>query len=272
MRQSVFAAKLLESILCCPELQAYDALARELMISLDTSTWARRLLGEQPVSRTGLGIMVVVGIGATAACLNRSGRADIADNHRDARQLILRYTLSRSESPVIVLGDSIVEASTLPRSICGHAIVNAGLNGATTESDLGSWLSQALGSKRAGMIVVALGTNDALRDVAASKQRFATRYDALLAQLSKLTSKLAVLEIPPVETKGRMTVVMRNEAMTTINNYNAILPEVANQSSATFVALPVMLKSSTIDGVHLSSDGYEAWDRSVTGAAAQICS
>jgi len=74
--------------------------------------------------------------------------------------------------------------------------VNAGLNGASTTSDLGSWLSDALGSKRAALIVVSLGTNDALVSAAASKQSFGDRYGALLAQLSRLTPQLARIGDP----------------------------------------------------------------------------
>jgi lysophospholipase L1-like esterase len=159
----------------------------------------------------------------------------------------------------------------LPRSICGHAIVNAGLNGASTTSDLGGWLSQALGSKRAAMIVVSLGTNDALVATAASRQRFGERYGALLAELSKLTPQLAVLQIPPVETQGRMSAEMRDEAMTTIGGYNATLPDIAKRAGATFTPLPEMQGPQTIDGVHLGSGGYQAWDTSVMRAAARIC-
>jgi hypothetical protein len=220
------------------------------------------------VSRARFGL-IVLAIGATAACLVLVKKADAVDEHRRARQLILHYTLSRIEDPVIVIGDSIVEASTLPRSICGHAIVNAGLNGASTTSDLGSWLSEVLGSKRAALIVVSLGTNDAL--VSASKQSFGDRYGALLAQLSRLTPRLAVLAIPPVEAQGRMTIEMQNEAMTTINGYNSGLPDVAGRNGATFVALPAMPRPYTIDGVHLSSGGYKAWDAAVMQAATRIC-
>jgi lysophospholipase L1-like esterase len=222
------------------------------------------------VSRARFGL-IVLAISATAACLLLVKKADAVDEHRRARQFVLHYTLSRVEDPVIVIGDSIVEASTLPRSICGHAIVNAGLNGASTTSDLGSWLSQALGSKRAALIVVSLGTNDALVSAAASKQGFGDRYGALLAQLSGLTPQLAVLAIPPVEAQGRMTIEMQDEAMTTINGYNSSLPDVAGRNGATFVAIPAMPRPYTIDGVHLSSGGYMAWDTAAMQAAARVC-
>ena len=73
-----------------------------------------------------------------------------------------RSTLARFDDAIVVLGDSIVEASTMPRELCGHAIVNAGLDGASTTSDLGTWLIDVLDGKPVAAIVVSLGTNDAL--------------------------------------------------------------------------------------------------------------
>jgi lysophospholipase L1-like esterase len=235
------------------------------------NSMSARLLSGARVSWTRLGL-IVLAISAAAAFFVWARKTATVDEHRRVRQLVLHYTLSRVDDPVIVLGDSIAEASTLPRSICGHAIVNAGLSGASTASDLGNWLALALGHKRAAMIVVSLGTNDALATAVASRQSFADRYEALLVQLSKLTPRLAVLEIPPVEVQGRMTIEMRNEAMTTINNYNSILPDIAKRSGATFLALPSMAAPFTIDGVHLSAGGYLAWDKTVMQAAEGICS
>jgi lysophospholipase L1-like esterase len=212
---------------------------------------------------------------AIAACASVAflvwATREAPDDHRRARQLVLYYTLSRVNDPVIVIGDSIVEASTLPRSTCGHSIVNAGLNGASTASDLGSWLAPTLDGKRAALIVVSLGVNDALASAPQSKANFEDRYGALLALLSKLTTQLAVLEIPPVEAQGRMTVKMQDEVMQTINAYNSILPDLARRNGATFLALPAVAKPHTIDGVHLNSDGYLAWDKAVMQAAATIC-
>jgi lysophospholipase L1-like esterase len=208
---------------------------------------------------------------ASVAFLVWATNRETPDEHRRARQLVLYYTLSRINDPIIVIGDSIVEASTLPRSICGHSIVNAGLNGASTASDLGSWLAPALDGKRAALIVVSLGINDALASAPQSKGNFEDRYGALLALLSKLTPQLAVLEIPPVEAQGRMTVKMQDELMRTINAYNSILLDLARRSGAALVALPAMPKPHTIDGVHLNSDGYLAWDKAIMQAAAMIC-
>jgi lysophospholipase L1-like esterase len=213
----------------------------------------------------------MLAIGVSAAFLGWPGKAAVVDEHRQARQFVLHATLRRIDDAVIVIGDSIVEASTLPRSVCGHAIVNAGLNGSSTASDLGNWLTPALDGKRAALMVVSLGTNDALVSDPQSKQKFAERYGALLAQLSALTLRLVVLEIPPLEAQGRMTVALRDEAMSTINDYNSILPDLAKRGGATFVALPAMSDPHTIDGVHLNAFGYLAWDQAVLQGAAMIC-
>jgi lysophospholipase L1-like esterase len=215
--------------------------------------------------------LVVLAACASAALLIWSRKAEVLDEHRRARRLVLYYTLSRVDDPVIIIGDSIVEASTLPRSVCGHSIVNAGLSGASTASDLGGWLSAALEGKRAALIAVSLGTNDALTPALRGKQNFEDRYGALLALLAKSTPRLVVLEIPPVEAQGRMSVEMQDEVMGTINIYNSVLPDLARRSGATFVSLPAMPKPHTVDGVHLNSNGYSAWDKAVMQAAAMIC-
>lgn len=81
--------------------------------------------------------MAVLAIGALAAGASYLRKEAATDSHRHTRQVILHYTFSRDEQPIIILGDSITEASTLLRSICDHAVVNAGLDGASTASDLG---------------------------------------------------------------------------------------------------------------------------------------
>ncbi len=43
-----------------------------------------------------------------------SRRPVIVDTHMSTRQRIIAWTLARSDDPVVILGDSITEASTLP--------------------------------------------------------------------------------------------------------------------------------------------------------------
>jgi lysophospholipase L1-like esterase len=225
-------------------------------------------LGEGHVNRTRIGLMVLA-FGLLAAFFLWSGRQPGVDDHRVFRQLMLHFTLSRFDDPIIVLGDSITEASTLPRFLCGHAVINAGLSGATTASDLGDWLSGALAGKRAALIVVALGTNDVLAQ--RTQQAYEVNYGKLLAQLSTMASYVVVMAIPAIEARGRVTVEMRNELMRSIDNFNAILPSLAGNGAATFVALPPMPDPHTIDGVHLNAAGYSVWDAAALQGAASAC-
>jgi len=87
--------------------------------------------------------LAVASICASATWLLWTRTPTAPNDHRQERQHVLHNTLARTDDSVIVIGDSIVEASTLPQSVCGHPIVNAGLSGASTASDLGSWLATA---------------------------------------------------------------------------------------------------------------------------------
>jgi lysophospholipase L1-like esterase len=223
-------------------------------------------------TRLGLAVFAFIAAGTAGYLLARAHYLPIAGaEHRIARQLILHYTLSRTDDPIIVLGDSIVEASTLPRGACGRAIINAGLNGASTASDLGGWLTPALANKRAFAIIVSLGVNDALTAAPVSKQVFAERYASLLAELSKLTTRLFVVEIPAVETRERLTAEMEKQVMATIRDYRSVLPELVTRANATYLALPEMSSPFTIDGVHLNAAGYRTWDQAVMQGVSRAC-
>ena len=220
--------------------------------------------------RIGL-IALAIGVCAVAGMLLiRAHNAPVAVDHRRARQQVLYYTLSRVDDPIIVLGDSIVEASTLPRSACGHPIVNAGLNGASTASDLGNWLAAALANKRAAAIIVALGTNDALIN-SPDEKAFEQRYGALLGDLSKLTTHLAVLAIPAIEVRERLTAEMQEEIMPSIDRLNAVLPDIAKRANATLLPLLDMPAPHTIDGVHLNGAGYRVWDKAIMQGTGPVC-
>ena len=213
--------------------------------------------------------VAVLAIGALLAGISFFRPNTIIDTHRHTRQVILHYTLSRAEQPIIVLGDSITEASTLPRSYCDHPLVNAGLDGASTASDLGTWLKDVLNGRRAAAILVALGTNDALQ--VRAQQEFETNYRALLAQLKDTTDHLVVLGIPSLEVRGRMPADYQAATMRRIDAFNAALPVLAEKAGATFASVPPMGAPHTIDGVHLDAAGYEVWDAAVLKGVSSAC-
>jgi len=128
-------------------------------------------------------------------------------------------------------------------------------------------LTQALGGKRAVMIVVALGINDVV--IPNSVERFGANYRALLAEVTALTPRAAIVAIPPPEA-GLGEAGKYSSA--TIDSYNAILPELAKEAGAGFIALPAMPEHHTIDGVHLNATGYAVWDRAILrGIDAAVC-
>jgi hypothetical protein len=212
----------------------------------------------------------VLAIGAVSVATSIAKKQAVAESHRRSRQTILYYTLSRIDNPIIVLGDSIVEASTLPRELCGHAIVNAGLDGASTTSELGGWLLDALDGKTAAAIVIALGINDAL-GAARDLPQFEENYGSLVATLSKATAHVIMLGIPPLDASSRLPVLTRTKATPLIDSYNAALPALAVRSGTTFAALPPLPTPHTIDGVHLSAAGYELWNEAILKGASVSC-
>jgi hypothetical protein len=191
----------------------------------------------------------------------------IIDTHGPTRQLIIASTLARFDDAVVILGDSIVEASTLPRSLCGHPIVNAGIGGASTASHLEAILKEALAGKRAALVVVSLGTNDAAKSY--SVGQYSSNYRALLTEVAALTPRRAIVAIPPPEAGLEEA---KKVSFALIDGYNAILPKLAEDAGASFIALPAMPERHTLDGVHLNAAGYRVWDKAIlSGIEAALC-
>jgi lysophospholipase L1-like esterase len=58
----------------------------------------------------------------------------------------------------------------------------------------------------------------------------------------------------------------------TIDSYNAILPELAEEARAAFIPLPAMPERHTLDGIHLNAAGYEIWDKAILhGIESALC-
>ncbi len=211
--------------------------------------------------------VALVGLVAVCAWAAWPKHEVVRDTHGASRQFIIRSTLARVDEPIVILGDSIVEASTLPRSLCGHPVVNAGIGGASTASHLGSILSDALGDKRAALVVVSLGTNDAA--IPNSVEQYRSNYRALLADLAGLTPRRAIAAIPPPE-EGLEEA--KKVSVAAIDSYNAILPGLAEEARVAFIPLPTMPERHTFDGIHLNATGYEVWDRAIVeGIGLALC-
>ena len=204
---------------------------------------------------------------AWAVWATLSKRNVALDAHGRTRQFVIGSTLARVDDAIVILGDSIVEASTLPRSACGHTIVNAGIGGASTASHLGAILANALDGKHAALVVVSLGTNDAV--IPHSVEQYRSNYRALLAELAALTPRRAIAAIPPPEAGLEEA---KKVSAAVIDSYNAILPALAEETRSIFIPLPAMPQKHTIDGIHLNGAGYAVWDKAIlTGIESALC-
>lgn len=185
----------------------------------------------------------------------------VGHEHRDVRRFMIEAHLARAASPIVVLGDSITEAATLPETICGHAVVNAGIGGANVD-DLIAVASSLLQGKSPSLVVVAIGTNDA-HATEGREERFSASYAKLLQSLASVASKLAVASIPPVDPSAALTVAVHIDAGL-IDRFNLLLPKLAEKAGASFIdvgkAVTDKGQPETLDGVHLAPSAYDLWD------------
>jgi lysophospholipase L1-like esterase len=183
------------------------------------------------------------------------------------RPLLIKSALKDAKDPIIVLGDSIVRQAQLPRTLCKRPVINAGIDGSTTSSGLDGMLKKALGDKKAALVVVSLGMNDA--ETTDSVESYRKNYAALLSALKTMTSHLAIVAITPLEA-GKPEVGHRTQQ--TIDSYNTVLPDIARDASASVIAMPSMPAGFTADGVHLSASGYAIWTKAISdGITATLC-
>jgi len=182
------------------------------------------------------------------------------------RPLLIKSALKDAKDPIIVLGDSIVRQTQLPRTLCKRPVINAGIDGSTTSSGLDGMLKKAIGDKKAALIVVSLGVNDA--EALDSVEIYKKNYTALLTALKTMTSRLAVTTITSLETGKEVG----NRTQPTVDGYNAVLPDIARDNGATLIAMPPMPAGFTSDGVHLSTSGTAIWSKAISdGVTATLC-
>ncbi|WP_375762615.1 SGNH/GDSL hydrolase family protein [Bradyrhizobium sp. B025] len=200
------------------------------------------------------------------ALTNRLDRLKPASGHEhsDVRQFMIRQELQRV-GPVVVLGDSITEAAPLPKTICGHAIVNAGIGGADANF-AAKTISALLNGTSPALIVLALGTNDAHPE---GDNGFADRYDALLKEASALSPRLAVVTVPSIASDGPLTRAAGFDS-SIVPDLNIKIERAAGKYGAAVIDVrdaidQAGLPAATIDGVHLSSRAYDVWLTSVAG-------
>src|ERR1700760_1308160 len=122
---------------------------------------------------------------------------DVPCDHYNARMPAIESIISQSaEGPsYLFIGDSHVERADLP-TICGRHPINAGIGWATVTT-FEHHARRLADQAKPDFILVALGTNDALRGQLSG---FRERFSALLASLSGWP--VLVVPVPPSPNTG----------------------------------------------------------------------
>jgi lysophospholipase L1-like esterase len=202
-------------------------------------------------------IVLVLGLSAYLPVQVHSLRADVARSqpssaagllHTETRLWVIRSMLSRVASPIVVMGDSIVEAALLPSEISGHPVINAGIGG-TGIGLFEEFASSLIRENPPALVVLLVGINDALgrRDLASFRS-------AYLATLQSIKAPIAVATIAPSNSPA--------VDVATVRQFNDFLKSLSG-SYAVIDVSKGMQPDMTTDGVHLDATGYRVWTQAL---------
>jgi lysophospholipase L1-like esterase len=197
-------------------------------------------------------IATFVELEKTKAKLTVATRPLLFHVHADVRREIIRQQVARATNPIIIVGDSIVEAATLPAFLCGHPVVNAGIGGATV-TDFRLAGTDFLGKSKPSLVVIALGMNDALGQSAS----FAGDMGSFLAMVRTTSPDILGFGITDTENGALVKDSARTNQI--IAAENADYSDIMNSTEQRFAMPPPFHAHHTIDGVHLNGSAYDAW-------------
>jgi lysophospholipase L1-like esterase len=187
--------------------------------------------------------------------------------HTRFRLAVIRSHIAQiDEEFVAILGDSITERA-LAKSLCGKFLLNAGVGGATVGSVLRDILP-LFAPKKPRAMLIAVGVNDASRVSPEPRDRriavFTEEYRRLLEGAKALTPNLAVALIGPVEVRRDLGELYYDPDL--IVTFNGIIEKAAAEANVPVVSLAALAdergyarEGMTVDGVHLSAQGYDIW-------------
>ncbi|WP_063688296.1 SGNH/GDSL hydrolase family protein [Bradyrhizobium stylosanthis] len=170
-------------------------------------------------------------------------------DHKDVREYMIDAALTDAPEPIFVLGDSVTEMAPLPRQMCGHPVVNAGVGGQTIY-EAGQLASRVLGERGAFLIALAVGANDVGSPSAQSD--FTTLIDV----------------VKPLSKRPLVALAVTSDVAT-----NRAIAAAAAGRGVGFVApqLPATADSMMPDGVHYRAAAYNSWIPALEDAITKMC-
>jgi len=167
-------------------------------------------------------------------------------DHRDVRQFIIRAALSEADDPIVTFGDSITEMAPLPRRICGHPVVNAGIGGIDIW-EAAKIAPPLLADSKPFLVAIALGANDI------GSSSIDKNYSDLIKIVRRISPRLLTISDSSDEKTNKE---IRNTALDAGLIY--IEPEIAPSSKMA-------------DGIHYTGAAYHVWISALEAAIAKKC-
>lgn len=177
--------------------------------------------------------------------------------HFNARQSMLRQQAEDSAAGgILLIGDSITEMTLMP-ALCGRPVLNAGI-GATTVADWSGWVAPLAARARPGLVVIALGTNDAGR----SRRFDADSWrDAVRGLIAEAGGVPVLLVEPPSVDEARSNGDILGERLAT---QRAVLRGLVRDGVRVIPA--TSFAGHAPDGIHPDRIGRERWRQALAGA------
>jgi lysophospholipase L1-like esterase len=168
-------------------------------------------------------------------------------DHADVRQFMITAALADAPAPIVVIGDSITEMAPLPRQICGHPVVNAGVGGQTIR-EATRLASRVLGKHAAYLIAIAIGANDV------GSPRTQSDFEE------------SIKTVKPLSERPIIAAAVSGDQQT-----SSAIAAAAAANGVTFVAplIPAALKMA--DGIHYTAAAYEIWLPALEAALSKEC-
>ena len=166
----------------------------------------------------------------------------------EQRSAIILAQAANANRPIVVFGDSITEQAKLPQSVCGHAMVNAGISGAQT-FQLISVAEELAKEVRPFISIVALGIND----VRANNENFETDYSNLLNTMQETVVLVGLTKARGEKTEGT----------------NSAIERIAAERHLHFIRQDDVGYGP--DGLHPDESNSAIWVRNIVAGTRQIC-